>query len=182
MTVAQWVDRNRHPEQCPGLSHPSSCIKEEGWKIAASGLQSKALLQCSTRQPAARRIQLCVFADIWWWTGAIAAADCVIVKGRVQLNLLTKDIKASNLQITKEGGVIIITPLFVCSLPFSVILLSCLFFCRHPLPRSPTLISALLDPSIHLCFPSQIEIHAIFIHLTARKVAVQGMRSLQALY
>lgn len=181
MTVAQWVDRNRHPEQCPGLSDPSSCIKEEGWKIPASGLQSKALLQCSPRQPAARRIQLCVCADIWWWTGDIAAADCVTVKGRVQLNLLTKDIKASKLQITKEG-VIIITPLFVSCLPFSVILLSCLFFCLHPLPCSPTLISALLDPSIHLCFPSQIEIHAIFIRLTVRKVAVRGMRSLQALY
>lgn len=66
MTVAQWVDRNRHPEQYPGLSDPSSCIKEKGWKIPASGLQSKALPQCSTRQPAARWIQLCVCADIWW--------------------------------------------------------------------------------------------------------------------
>lgn len=30
MTVAQWVDRNRHPEQYPGLNDPSSWIKEEG--------------------------------------------------------------------------------------------------------------------------------------------------------
>lgn len=30
MAVAQWVERNRHPEQYPGLSDPGSCIKEEG--------------------------------------------------------------------------------------------------------------------------------------------------------